>query len=189
MDKLLQSIREFAEKAHGDQRRKFVDEPYINHPLRVMETCRQYSPSSSMAAAAILHDVLEDTPVTGEEFREFLSTVMDHSHAGHTFRLVRDLTDTFTHARYPNWNRRKRKQKEYERLAHAHPDAQTIKYADIMDNSVDVAGSGDEFARIYLNECKTLLAFITKGVPELHKIAVETVDKALVSLGSSLRLQ
>lgn len=179
MDKLLQAIREFAERAHGEQRRKFVDEPYIHHPLRVMETCRQYSPSSSMAAAAMLHDVLEDTPVTEEKLQEFLSTVMDQSHAGHTFRLVIDLTDTFTHARYPNWNRRKRKQKEFERLAHAHPDAQTIKYADIIDNSVDVAGSGNEFARIYLNECRVLLTFIKAGNPVLHKIAVETVEKSL----------
>ena len=46
-------------------------------------------------------------------------------------------TDIYTKQNYPGWNRRKRKQKEAERLAVAHPDAQTVKYADIIDNNIE----------------------------------------------------
>jgi (p)ppGpp synthase/HD superfamily hydrolase len=61
-EKILQEIIQFADLAHGKQVRRYTSERYIVHPVRVMETCRQYTNDISVLAAAILHDVLEDTP-------------------------------------------------------------------------------------------------------------------------------
>jgi (p)ppGpp synthase/HD superfamily hydrolase len=179
MNEALEKIYEFAARAHGEQRRKFVDEAYINHPVRVMELCQQYKKSIPVSAAALLHDVLEDTEVTAEEMQVFLNSAMSLPDAKHTMILVKDLTDIYTHTSYPEWNRRMRKAKERERLAKAHPDAHTIKYADIIDNSESIAGSGDDFAVKFLNECLAILEKMQSGNKELHKKAMETVEAAL----------
>lgn len=179
MNKILEQVKIFAANAHEGQKRKYVDEPYINHPVRVSEYCQRFSSTLSIAAAALLHDVLEDTSVTTDEMRFFLDSIMSDGEAKHTLRLVQDLTDIYTHAAYPHMNRRWRKEKECDRLAHAHPDAQTIKYADILDNSIGIAESGDDFAAKYLQECKAILKRITKGNAEMYKEAMDAVEAAL----------
>jgi (p)ppGpp synthase/HD superfamily hydrolase len=63
---------EFATTAHAsiNQRRKYTGEPYIVHPIAVAELVRSVPHTPEMIAAAYLHDVVEDTPVTIEEIRE-----------------------------------------------------------------------------------------------------------------------
>ena len=182
MEEILRQVQQFAKEAHGSQRRKFIDEPYINHPVRVMQQCRQYNKGLPVAAAALLHDVLEDTAVTADVLRSFLNNIMSEADARQTMMLVKDLTDVYTHASFPSWNRRVRKTKESDRLANSHPDAQTIKYADIIDNSESIAGSGDDFAAKFLHECRTLLKKMKAGNPELYKKALETVNRAIDKL-------
>ena len=52
-----------AEKAHGGQRRR-SGEPYICHPLSVASILVELGMDSESIAAALLHDVVEDTPTT-----------------------------------------------------------------------------------------------------------------------------
>src|SRR5687767_10606660 len=116
MNETLEKVFQFAKTAHGTQRRKFVDEEYINHPVRVMETVQQYSQSIPVSAAALLHDVLEDTEVTSEELTGFLKSIMQNEESLKTMVLVKDLTHIYTHSAIPQWNRRVRKKKETYRL-------------------------------------------------------------------------
>lgn len=61
---------QFALDAHGDIRRK-SGEPYIIHPLEVATICaREIGLGTKSIVAALLHDVVEDTPVTLEEIDE-----------------------------------------------------------------------------------------------------------------------
>jgi guanosine-3',5'-bis(diphosphate) 3'-pyrophosphohydrolase len=180
MEKILEQIKDFAAKAHGEQRRKFADEPYIAHPIRVMELCAAYTNDITVLAAALLHDVLEDTPVKKEEISSFLLTIMDTGKAQRTLQLVDDLTDRYVKSNYPQWNRRKRKAKEAERLADTGADSQTIKYADIIDNSAEIAHQETDFAKPFLLECNALLKKIVKGNQELYKRAMETVQNGLM---------
>ena len=53
-----------AEKAHGGQRRR-SGEPYICHPLSVASILVELGMDSESIAAALMHDVAEDTPVDG----------------------------------------------------------------------------------------------------------------------------
>jgi (p)ppGpp synthase/HD superfamily hydrolase len=76
METVLAAITAFADRAHGQQTRRYTPERYIVHPVRVMELCREYTPDEAVLAAALLHDVLEDTPVTRAQMTEFLLTVM-----------------------------------------------------------------------------------------------------------------
>ncbi|MFN8331690.1 MAG: RelA/SpoT family protein [Saprospiraceae bacterium] len=60
---------EFALVAHGSQRRK-SGEPYITHPLEVARICfEEMGLGFKSVIGALLHDVVEDTPVTLEQVR------------------------------------------------------------------------------------------------------------------------
>jgi len=179
MEDILEQIKLFAEKAHGEQLRKYSPEKYIVHPVRVMEMCKQYNPKLPVLAAALLHDVLEDTSVKKEEIRLFLSGLMEKNEAEYTFKLVVELTDIYLKKDYPKWNRRKRKAREAERIEKTSGDSQTIKYADIIDNCREISVKDPDFAAVFLRECKSLLAKITKGNPALYNRAVKTVNDCL----------
>jgi (p)ppGpp synthase/HD superfamily hydrolase len=69
--RMVRRAFDVAEEAHADQTR---DEgaPYIIHPLRValslVEEVEIYSPG--LISAALLHDVIEDSPITREQISE-----------------------------------------------------------------------------------------------------------------------
>src|SRR5882762_560768 len=56
----------FAMKAHGSQTRASGD-PYFSHPLEVAAILTELKVDDATIAAALLHDVIEDTDVTRAE--------------------------------------------------------------------------------------------------------------------------
>jgi guanosine-3',5'-bis(diphosphate) 3'-pyrophosphohydrolase len=176
VDEILEKIKAFATKAHGEQKRKFTGEQYINHPVRVMEICMAYTHDRPSLAAALLHDVLEDTEVKENEMEAFLKDVMPKEEAKKTLELVIWLTDVYVKEDYPSLNRRKRKNKEADRLSKSHPDAQTVKYADSIDNAIDITKNDTDFAGKFLDEVGYLLTRMDKGNKELYERAVQTIE-------------
>ena len=57
----------FAAQAHDGMRRKMSDIPYILHPMEAAAIVGSLTEKQEVIAAAALHDVIEDTPVTFEE--------------------------------------------------------------------------------------------------------------------------
>lgn len=66
---MIRKAAEFAAKAHAGTFRKGNQIPYIYHPMEVALIVAQMTEDEEVIAAAYLHDVLEDTEVTGEEIR------------------------------------------------------------------------------------------------------------------------
>lgn len=182
MDELLQKIRDFANAAHGDQTRKYTPDQYIVHPIRVMEICSRFTDNKSILAAALLHDVLEDTCTDKDDIRNFLQTVMTQDAAAETLKMVEELTDVYVKKDYPQWNRRKRKRMEIERMRHISAAAQTIKYADIIDNCREIVSHDPDFARVFLRECNALLKNLDKGNKELYEEAKTLVTQRIGQL-------
>ncbi len=60
---LLDAAYSLAAQAHGQQTRENGD-PYITHPIAVAEILAGYRLDTASIATALLHDVIEDTPVT-----------------------------------------------------------------------------------------------------------------------------
>ena len=60
----------WALELHGTQRKKGADVPYVAHLLAVAGLVLDDGGSEKQAAAALLHDVLEDTGATAAEVRE-----------------------------------------------------------------------------------------------------------------------
>jgi (p)ppGpp synthase/HD superfamily hydrolase len=182
MEQVLKTVRDFADQAHGTQTRRYTPERYIAHPMRVMEICRQFTSDVTVLSAALLHDVLEDTPVDKEQMRAFLMTVLNKVQAERTLELVEDLTDVFVKKDYPQWNRQKRKAKEADRLSKIDAEAQSIKYADIIDNSREIVKQDPDFAPVFLFEYKRLLERMNKGNKELYAKAEEMIKDGLKEL-------
>lgn len=65
----IEQAYEVAEKAHEGQLRTSGD-PYITHPLAVASILLDYCMDTDTICAALLHDVVEDTPVSLDELRK-----------------------------------------------------------------------------------------------------------------------
>jgi guanosine-3',5'-bis(diphosphate) 3'-pyrophosphohydrolase len=182
MNETLEQVIAFADRAHGEQKRKYSNERYIVHPIRVMQTCQEYTDDICILSAAILHDVLEDTAVCEEEIRLFLDGLLSPHQTIRTLRLVVELTDIYTKKNYPSLNRRARKIKEAQRLTGIGADAQTIKYADIIDNAINITLHDPDFSVVFLREGAELLKHLNSGNKELHERAVQTVEDCLQQL-------
>ena len=62
----IQKAWEFCVHYHAEQKRA-SGEPYIIHPLEVAEVLAEMKLDATAIAAGLLHDAVEDTPVTSEE--------------------------------------------------------------------------------------------------------------------------
>lgn len=182
MENTLEKIRSYADRAHGDQLRKYTPDRYIVHPVRVMKLCQTVSTELPVLACALLHDVLEDTQVTEREMNDFLKPLLGDSAAEKTVKLVIELTDVYVKSNYPWLNRRERKAKELQRIKNISPAAQTIKYADIMDNCLEIVDHDHGFAPVFLNECRQLLGVMEKGDSRLRSAALKVVESNLKGL-------
>jgi len=152
---------DFATEAHGSigHVRKYTGEPYINHLIEVMKIVSGVPHTDEMLAAALLHDVIEDTPVTREDIaRKFGNKVI---------ALVMELTDQCHEG-----NRKTRKAGEAARLGTISPDAQTIKLADFISNTSSIVLNDPDFAKVYLREKSEVLAVMTSGDPSLYERAL-----------------
>lgn len=165
---MVATALQFATKAHGDQIRKYTGEPYIVHPIEVMMLVKNHveDHTTDMLVAALLHDVVEDTPATLAEVTNLFGWGVG--------LLVADLTDMYTHEAFPHENRAFRKVRETARLSVTSPAVQTIKYADIISNVRDIEKHDPKFAAVFVGERANLLQNMQNGDPVLRAMALET---------------
>lgn len=107
----LEEAIQLAVKAHSGQKDR-AGAPYILHPLRLM--FRQTSEAASIAA--VLHDVVEDTPVTFAQLRD----------AGFTDEVVAAI-ELLTHDPQDTYD-------QYIARLKDNPIARAVKLADLEDN-------------------------------------------------------
>jgi (p)ppGpp synthase/HD superfamily hydrolase len=148
----------FASAAHAatGQTRKYTGEPYIKHPKAVVEILRTVPHTPEMLAAAWLHDVVEDTAVTLDQIEVFFGPEIA--------TLVEMVTDV---SKPDDGNRAVRKAIDREHIGRANATAQTIKLADLIDNTRSIIARDPEFAKVYLAEKRELLKVLTKGNEDL----------------------
>lgn len=165
MANVAERALDFALQMHAGQKRKYTGEPYITHPIAVAAILRDHGFDEEVIAAAYLHDVVEDTPATYDQLIERFGYRVAN--------LVADVTDR---SRPEDGNRARRKEIDRQHLMHAHPDAQSIKVADLIDNTKSIVERDPSFARVYLREKAQLLAVLTDAHPALLARAWEQVD-------------
>jgi (p)ppGpp synthase/HD superfamily hydrolase len=167
VSELEERAKAFATRAHAaiDQRRKYTNEPYINHPAAVVELVRSVPHTEEMLAAAWLHDTVEDTGVTLAELREEFGREVSN--------LVLELTDV---SKPSDGNRKKRKALDRAHTAKASPEAKTVKLADLIDNTRSIVARDPEFAKVSLAEKRELLPVLVEGDATLWEMANKMVQ-------------
>ena len=146
------------------QKRKYTGEDYWHHPVEVLRVLLKFVPDASeaMQAAALLHDVVEDTSVTLKTVQELFGPIVA--------AYVEQLTDV---SKPEDGNRAARKAIDLAHTALASPEAKSIKLADLISNSRSIIERDPVFAVTYLAEKRALLEVLKEGDPELHRIASE----------------
>ena len=67
---LLHRAIQFATAAHQGQKRKGSGLDYICHPMEVLQILTQCNASLPVLIAGVLHDTIEDTPVTAQQIHD-----------------------------------------------------------------------------------------------------------------------
>ncbi|MDT0176411.1 HD domain-containing protein [Enterobacter sp. BRE11] len=174
LESLEEQARRYATRAHAEagQRRKYTDEPYIVHPTAVAELVRSVSTDDALLATAWLHDTVEDTDTT-------LADIESHFGA-RVAQLVGMLTDS---AQPQAKNRAARKLAHFRHTAEASPEAQTVKLADIIDNTRAIVRFDPHFARIYLVEKRVQIQLLKQGDAQLWQQASAIIEQGIAQLG------
>jgi guanosine-3',5'-bis(diphosphate) 3'-pyrophosphohydrolase len=128
--RLLVDAVAFAAYKHRRQRRKDAEaSPYINHPIalaRVLSVEGGVS-DTTLLAAAVLHDTLEDTETTFEELKERLGAAVA--------AVVLEVTDD------KSLPKKERKRLQIQHASRISRRAKLVKLADKICNVRDVAAS------------------------------------------------
>lgn len=111
----------FAAQKHQFQKRKDGVIPYINHPIDVVQILWETGVREPVTLiAALLHDVIEDTPTSPAEIGELFGDKV--------LALVAEVTDDKT------LPKTERKRRQVESASHKSPGAAQIKIADKISN-------------------------------------------------------
>lgn len=141
---IVAKASEFAATKHEKQRRKYTDQPYLNHlaaVVRLLENSGIADPT--VLTAAYLHDTVEDTDTTMQEIvGEFGTDVAE---------LVYWLTDA------EKGNRETRTLMSAWRLSRAPIQAKLIKFADIIDNCTSIRAHDPNFFKVFAAEKALIL--------------------------------
>ena len=171
----IEKAQVFAHEAHDSikQVRKYTGAPYWVHTDAVAEIVAFVGGDENQVCAAHLHDVLEDVKPINPEYNaqrilnEFGDDVMD---------IVIDLTDVYTKVAYPKLNRKQRHELENKRLAIIPPRSQTVKLADLINNTASIVVNDPDFAKVYLPEKLAILPLLSDGNPVLlNRASMQTI--------------
>lgn len=152
----------FVTKMHGEQKRKYTGEPYVTHCLSVAELVSVHE--EECIEIALCHDLFEDTACDFTMLHaKMISIGYGRRFSYETCTCVNELTDKFTHEDYPYLNREKRKTNEAKRLGGISHKSQSVKYADLIDNTRSIVEHDKSFAKVYLMEKDLILELMNKG--------------------------
>lgn len=176
---LIEKAKLFAIESHKGVFRKFNNEPYSNHPIRVAKIVTSVSKIFSnifikgeikyMTCAAYLHDTIEDVDHVDYELikKEFGKTVAD---------LVDELTSD------------DKKIKEMgktnyliDKMSTISNEALLVKLADRLDNCSDLEIATKKFKNTYTKSTKKILDGImsNRELMEYHDHIISYIQKKL----------
>lgn len=135
----------FAVKAHSGTERRGKGFPYIIHLMEAVEIVATITPDQELLSAAMLHDTVEDTPVTVDDLRkEFGDRIAS---------IVEAESDVHNEgeSEHESWHRRK--QEAIDRLTAAPMEAKIVALGDKLSNmraiARDYAQIGDGLWKLF----------------------------------------
>jgi len=164
--KLLESAVLLAFDYHKGQTRKFTNEPYVNHCLRVGSLLGDYTDDSELVAAGLTHDLLEDT------YAEILEieTVLGKRVA----KLVWEVTDNKRLKYSMSYN-------EYtlDKFNSLSDDAFIIKLIDRLDNLTGLINNQYatiSFIKKYVAATDYALDNLNRNIIPMHTVLINNLN-------------
>lgn len=164
---MIEAAKQFAEDAHDGQRRKFEGRAYVEHPKEVAEIVQSVAdPTDEMVAAALLHDVVEDTSVDLPEIEEEFGTEV----ASLVFELTTDKEkrDEYGKARYLGY-----------KMAQMSEEALTLKLCDRYCNVRTIEETPDEFCNRYSEETMETINLLIEDRSDMTRTQRELASKII----------
>lgn len=127
---LIEKAAAIAVIAHKEQLRKHDDSPYVTHPFMVAMKLARHGATDIVIAAALVHDVLEDTDFSEEALRDELGNE------------VIDIVKAVSNDDSLSW--KEKKKKYIETVRNTTDEAKAIALADKVHNMENFLGSYKE---------------------------------------------
>lgn len=176
-----EALFQWVKERHGNQMRKYTFEPYWYHIGNVAQIVYENIPIgyTPLIEVALCHDLLEDTNTTRNDlFFKMNELEYSHHECAYVLLNVEELTQHYTKKGYPMWNRRRRKAEEAALMIRISPGAQTVKYADIIDNISTIVEHDPRFAKTYIEEKELYIYAMNRGWEPLHRMAIDAIGTA-----------
>ncbi|MDP3958184.1 MAG: HD domain-containing protein [bacterium] len=121
---LIETAARIAIEAHASQKRKDDDSPYIAHPFMVAMKLLKNGFPDEVVAAALVHDVLEDTKTTEEDLKKDLG------------ERILNIVKTLSEDKSLPWEERKKKY--IESVRNGSKEAKAVSISDKIHNAEGV---------------------------------------------------
>lgn len=174
--KLSEVARLIAEVAHGatGQKRKYSGEDYVTHPMAVAEIVAEYTDCEYAYAAALLHDVIEDTFITEEK----LIALLTKYHSVYAASQVVPIVLGVTKVSVPEDGiRAVRRALDHEHFAGGCTKSQLVKVADSLHNVKNMGVMDDGFRERYIPEKRIMVSMLDLAPTDLRNRLVEELDR------------
>lgn len=174
LPELLKALQFAAVKHQYDRRGGYDRLPYINHLIKVANGLvnRCGFTEDTLLLAAVLHDIVEDTDVTGEELAERFG----HEVAAIVLELTDDMSLSYE----------ARKQRQLETASQLSRGARIIRLADKASNIEDIFSYPLDWSldkkEAYLKNSAQIAAIIKGEHPRLDQWFKQTVEWAAQEL-------
>lgn len=165
----------FATKAHEGQYRKFSNIPYILHPLEVATIIATMTDDADTIAAGLLHDTVEDTPVTPEQIRDTFGS--------HIYQLVMSETEDKMDKRPPEETWMERKQDSL--LILQNTPSKEVKILWLADKLSNLRS----FCRAYQREKSRIWEHLHQKDPKLQEWYYRSILDCIPELKDTLAYQ
>lgn len=174
----IEKVAEFAKETHKNQVRKYTGRPYFDHLQDVADLVKHLENEYPfIIEVAYLHDTLEDQITKVELYKGLHKCEYSKEEIEQIIDYIEELIDEYTIDNYPTYNRSLRKSMEAEKLSKISPLAQTIKYADLFNNTSSIVELAPDFAKVYLREKEMYLKGMILGDKKLRNKATNIIKK------------
>lgn len=159
------------------QVRKYSGDLYWTHTERVeLALWENGVRDEDILIAALGHDTLEDVYVKNKAY----SLIAIHNKFGsRAAKMIFGLTDVYTKAAFPDYNRIERHAQETVRLVLESDEVKLVKASDIADNTADIAVQDPKYSKVYVAEKRTVIDTIFPVATKEYQIVI---DKLLVKV-------
>jgi guanosine-3',5'-bis(diphosphate) 3'-pyrophosphohydrolase len=165
---------EMASKAHAGQVRKNNNEPYINHPVRIVGILVNefgMKPSDDVIAAALLHDTVEDCGVSLADIASAINV------------NVANMVNTLSKPKVPDDAKPARDKAYFENIIYnGSAEVKAIKVADRLDNLRDMNGWPSKKKADYAKEAIDYVLPAAKGNDVAEALLEEQIEVVMTSL-------